>query len=101
MTCSQCGSDNADTRAYCHACGTRVALICSHCGFSNEATAHYCGGCGRDVAATTTATRFDTAYALHQYTAEEIEELLEDRQQMEAQRKSKLLTQDELDKLFA
>ena len=46
MGCPACGVENAGTRKFCRACGSRLALLCAACGTANEPDDRFCGECG-------------------------------------------------------
>jgi class 3 adenylate cyclase len=46
MTCSHCGSRNADTARFCGSCGSRLAVACPSCGAGVAADLRYCDACG-------------------------------------------------------
>ena len=45
MKCPECKAENRAERVYCGRCAATVACRCERCGFVNELDCTYCGGC--------------------------------------------------------
>ena len=66
MRCSNCGSDNRETRKFCAQCGVPLVANCPRCGASNQPGDKFCGDCGAALitaqsAATQSPTTASTA----------------------------------------
>jgi predicted ATPase/class 3 adenylate cyclase len=49
MKCSNCDTDNLETRKFCLQCGARLSLECPDCHFENQPGDRFCGGCGQNL----------------------------------------------------
>jgi hypothetical protein len=120
MKCSSCESENACNRRYCRSCGSKLGSTCQSCGFSNDDGDMFCGGCSVSLqsskslpvrkaiiskepsgAKSKTVELSRIAPAFHRYTETEITELLGARKTVDRIASDKLLSQEELDGLFA
>jgi class 3 adenylate cyclase/tetratricopeptide (TPR) repeat protein len=54
ITCTACGSDNADGRRFCDQCGAPIVAACASCGAPNRPGARFCGDCGSPLGAAAT-----------------------------------------------
>ncbi len=116
MICSPCGSENAHNRLYCWNCGARLGAPCPSCGFNNADTDKFCGACGialsvvaggssKPLKGEAQTKRRSVASGVpapirHRFSEAEITELMGTRQSATGTAASKLLSQDDLDKLF-
>ena len=50
MRCSQCGTQNDESRRFCLECGARLSAGCPTCGSANPPAAKFCGECGTALA---------------------------------------------------
>ena len=49
MKCSECQTENPETRNFCRRCGGRLSLVCPQCGCENLPDDFFCGDCGHDL----------------------------------------------------
>ena len=49
MKCSECQSENPETRKFCRECGAKLLLVCSECNAENFPGDKFCGECGHDL----------------------------------------------------
>jgi class 3 adenylate cyclase/tetratricopeptide (TPR) repeat protein len=50
VICAECGTENAEARKFCDACGAQLAATCASCGAPNRPGARFCGECGSSLA---------------------------------------------------
>jgi class 3 adenylate cyclase len=51
VSCSNCGTSNADGARFCSQCGTSLAVACPSCGTEASPDARFCSSCGADLGA--------------------------------------------------
>jgi class 3 adenylate cyclase/tetratricopeptide (TPR) repeat protein len=49
MKCSNCKTENPDTRNFCRECGNKLLLVCPQCHYENLPGDKFCGECGLDL----------------------------------------------------
>ena len=54
MTCSACGSANAEGQKFCGECGAKLTAGCASCGAENAPGQKFCGECGASLASQAT-----------------------------------------------
>ena len=57
MTCSSCGSANAEAARFCGACGGRLTASCPYCTADVPVGQRFCSACGRSIPAGTPTER--------------------------------------------
>jgi hypothetical protein len=106
--CPRCSTEQDDSKRFCTNCGIGFGIICARCETINGYNDKYCGSCGfplsqaqvKDARPVSVSFRL-RHFVARQYSGAEIQELLELRRKMEAERKGpKTIGQDDIDKLF-
>jgi hypothetical protein len=109
MKCPKCQTVNSEHRHFCKQCGFRLLNPCLQCGFANEAEDIYCGGCGRSLKETASATSVQTDTAPRPSPSGQslppafLAKILEEERvetPSEMNKVKKMVTQEEIDKLF-
>ena len=49
MKCSECRTENPNTRKFCYECGKKLLKICAQCGYENLPRDKFCGECGQNL----------------------------------------------------
>ena len=108
MQCSRCNTENDAFRRFCHQCGGPLGLICDRCGHVNGYKDAFCGMCGTilrlsnvEGAAQGTMGGVPKGENAHQYTPEDIKELLSLRNAiLKDEDQAAGMKQEDIDNLF-
>ncbi len=106
--CASCHAVNDALLRFCTSCGAALGLSCGKCGAIGQFGDRFCGTCGTastggpgDGKRSKTLKPFEAAVAVNQYSAEDIEELLELRVSMNTEQNAVVsMGQSDIDSLF-
>lgn len=108
MNCPRCSTEQDDSKRFCTKCGIGFGIICVRCETINRYDDLYCGSCGfplspaqvKDAKPVSVSFRL-RHFVARQYSAAEIQELLELRREVERERTGPdTMGQADIEKLF-
>ncbi len=104
MMCPGCNKRYLDPPFQCIECKTQLGWTCTACQHGNPIHYHFCGKCGVAIPVGLSSLIEkgvpQRMISIPQYSDALIEELREERQRLNARRKVKNLSQNEIDLLF-
>lgn len=108
MYCSNCSTENSETRKFCSECGSLIVAFCSKCGFPNAPSDKFCGGCGKNLSAPDIISTSETEHphsSGNSSSSYDIKDLIDDTSKAKPEKKKKKtetenVSQDLIDNIF-